>query len=207
MKRKRWTPQTEITPDLLSFREKKKWQINFRRYVVQKMACPAYAPYFGLDIQSIRQWFERQFTGTLSWENFGKAWQFEHIVPLGYFDHGQNADLELCWNFTNIRVAAIGEFGQNANGPDILGAKAYFRALEERTGYPICKRMLEKIQSLENAQIESASASAATLENLGAYLRAIEGFGEYEFERLNAGASPEEIKKEIQGFKEMGAGQ
>ena len=205
MKRKRWTAHTEITPELLSFREKRKWQINFRRYVVEKMSCPAYAPYFGLDIASIRAWFEAQFSGTLSWENFGKEWQFEHILPLGYFDHSREEELALCWNFTNIRVAPLDQ-KESVQKPDLLGARAYFQTLSESSGYSVCRKMLEKIGALENEQLSTAAALAIQLQKLGPRLSSIEGFGEYEFERLNAGASPEEIKKEIQGFKEMGAG-
>ena len=62
MARKAWTPQTEITDSLIRFREKRKWQLSYRRYVLEKAPSEAYAPYFGLDIETLRQWFEAQFT-------------------------------------------------------------------------------------------------------------------------------------------------
>ena len=72
MPRKKWVSQSNITPDILKSREKRKWQIAFRRYVLEKNQCPSYAPYFGLDIQKIREWFEIQFEKGVKWEDFGK---------------------------------------------------------------------------------------------------------------------------------------
>ncbi|MFI5132361.1 MAG: hypothetical protein ACHQFX_20330, partial [Chitinophagales bacterium] len=85
MSRKRWTPQKEVTPALLKFREKRKWQISLRRYVIDKSPCPLYAPYFGLDIENLRKWFEMQFSDNIAWGDFGKKWQFDHIIPVTYF--------------------------------------------------------------------------------------------------------------------------
>src|SRR4030095_7188418 len=101
MARKRWTPVEESSPSLEKFREKKKWQINLRRYVINKSPCPQYAPYFGLDISNLRKWFELQFSPEMSWDNFGKAWQFEHIIPAAYFDFSNDEELKLCWSFIN----------------------------------------------------------------------------------------------------------
>lgn len=107
MERKKWTPKVEITDGLIKSREKRKWQLALRRYVLEKNISPGYAPYFGLNIVKFRQWIEIQFTGELNWENFGAAWQFEHIVPLAYFDFSIEDDMHLCWNFINIRVESL----------------------------------------------------------------------------------------------------
>src|SRR6188474_3101936 len=101
MERKRWTPKAEITDELLKSREKRKWQVALRRYVLDKNLSPAYAWYFGLSIDQFRNWIEIQFTEGLSWENFGSAWQFDHVIPVAYFDFSLEEDLLLCWNFIN----------------------------------------------------------------------------------------------------------
>jgi hypothetical protein len=103
MPRKKWTPQTEVTESLIRFREKRKWQLGYRRYVLERSPSESYAPYFGLDIETLRKWFELQFTDELTWDNFGKAWQFDHIIPATYFDYSNENDLQLCWSFINIR--------------------------------------------------------------------------------------------------------
>ena len=55
MARKKWTPRDEITPELLAAREKRKWQIALRRYVLDGNPSTRYAPYFGLDIKTLRR--------------------------------------------------------------------------------------------------------------------------------------------------------
>ena len=61
MPRKKWSAQTEVTPSLLKLREKRRWQIALRRYVIERNISTFYAPYFGLDVENIRIWFEMQF--------------------------------------------------------------------------------------------------------------------------------------------------
>ncbi|MCR6720231.1 MAG: hypothetical protein NVV59_07985 [Chitinophagaceae bacterium] len=129
MARKRWEAKTEITPELVQAREKRKWQINLRRYVIEKSPCPSYAPYFGLDITSMRKWFEQQFTGELTWNNFGDQWQFTHIMPLYLFDHENDDDLRLCWNFINLRVEPTFPAKPAENRLSLLAAKVYFEGI------------------------------------------------------------------------------
>ena len=107
MVRKKWTPKEEVTEGLLKFRAKRRWQIALRRYIIEKNPCFAYAPYFGLDIENFRKWIEIQFDEELNWDNFSKKWQFDHIVPVAYFDFDSESDLRLCWNFMNVSVEKL----------------------------------------------------------------------------------------------------
>jgi len=207
MARKRWTPASEdsITPSLLKFREKRKWQINLRRYVIDRSPCPAYAPYFGLDINNLRRWFEFQFSEGISWDNFGKSWQLDHIIPVTYFDHSQEDELKMCWNFTNLRVELFQLNKDRGNRVDILGSKAYFKELLERTGYHICKKILDKIERIEISEIKSSEPQLKFLEENIDFLQLIESYSFFEFELLNAGRSIEEVKKEIEFIKKFEA--
>ncbi len=204
MSRKRWTAKTEITPELLKSREVRKWQINFRRYVLEKSPCPAYAPYFGLDIISIRKWFQLQFKEPVSWENFGKYWQFDHIVPVIYFDLNIEEDLRLCWNFTNIRVEAFQNNKVRGNRLDILAAKSYFQDLQQKTDYTICTKMLDKIDRIEISEIASTVAQQGFIRDHREYIEMIESYTDFEFELLNSGRNIEEVKKEIEFFRSKG---
>ena len=78
MAKKKWTPQTEITDALLQNRERKKWQIALRRYVIEGQPSSFYAPYFGIDIKNFRKWIELQLNEELDWEKPTKDWRFEH---------------------------------------------------------------------------------------------------------------------------------
>lgn len=197
MARKKWEAKTDVTPDLLKLREKKKWQINLRRYVIQKHTCPFYAPYFGLDIENIRKWFEYQFNDTLTWDNFGKEWQFDHIIPVIYFDHDDEQELRLCWNFTNLRVEPFQLNKNRGNRIDVLGARAYFDELYTKTGYPVTKALRDKIARIELSELLSSEPQQKFLADHKDYLDHIEKYSVFEFELLNHGRSLEEVKKEI----------
>lgn len=197
MARKRWEAKTEITPGLLSFREKRKWQITLRRYVIEKSPCPAYAPYFGLDIDNIRKWFEYQFTADLNWENFAKAWQFDHIIPVTYFDHSQEEELRLCWNFVNLRVEPIQFNKARGNRLDVLGAGHYFEELHTKTGYALARALKDKILRIELSEFKSSEPQQQFLAERKDYLKQIQNYSSFEFELLNHGRSVEEVQKEI----------
>lgn len=197
MARKRWEAQLEVTPALLKFREKRKWQINLRRYVIQKNPCPFYAPYFGLDIENIRKWFEYQFNDKLTWENFGTEWQFDHIIPVVYFDHSDEQELRLCWNFTNLRVEPFQLNKNRGNRIDVLGAKSYFDELYIKTGYSVTKALRDKIAQIELSELLSSEPQQKFLADHKDYLTHIENYSVFEFELLNHGRSLEEVKKEI----------
>ena len=204
MARKRWTQQLEVTPGLLKFREKRKWQINLRRYVIDKSPCPYYAPYFGLDIGNLRKWFEMQFDSDTSWDDFGKKWQFDHIIPVTYFDFEDEAELKMCWNFTNLRVEQFQRNKDRGNRTDVLAAKGYFENLYNKTLYKPCLKLLEKIDKIELSAIASTESQQAFIMEYRAYLDMIEGYSIFEFELLNSGRSIEEVKKEIDFFKNHG---
>ena len=188
---------------LLKFREKRKWQIALRRYVLERNICVAYAPYFGLDIENMRQWFEYQFQHEIGWENFGEKWQFDHIIPVTYFDFADENELKMCWNFTNIRVEHFQKNKDRGNRLDVLAAKNFFKELYETTQYAPCKKLLEKIDSIELSEFVSTEPQQAFIRNHWDYLQMIEGYSRFEFQLLNSGRDGEEVKKEIAFLKKF----
>ena len=206
MPRKRWTAQTEVTDALLKTREKKKWQLGFRRYVIEKMPSEAYAPYFGLDIEMLRHWFEIQFTGNQCWENFGKAWQFDHLIPTSYFDYTKEEDLQLCWHFINIRVAALEE-GKPTRTIGLLTVRSHFEGLYQQTGYSICKKMLDKIASIENAGTDTNSAINDFLIKNIKKIENIPLLDKANFQRLNQGSTVEALLLEREILRKFGSGE
>jgi len=198
MVRKRWSPKSEITPELLKFREKRKWQIALRRYVLEKHPSAVYAPFFGLDINNLREWFEMQFDRGMNWDNFGKEWQFDHIIPVVYFDYADKNELKLCWNFTNLRVEPIHLNKNRGHRVDVLAAKSYFKELYDRTSYSPCLRLFEKIARIELSELISSEKQFAFISKHRDYIELVENYSEFEFELLNRGRSVEEINKELE---------
>lgn len=189
----------------LRFNEKRKWQLAFRRYVVEKALSEKYAPYFGLDHQTIRHWFELQFTEGLNWENFGSAWQFDHIIPVAYFNFEIEEDLYLCWNYINIRVEAILPDKSKAERIDALVAKAYYENLYNQTQSSICKRMLEKIAGLETTSIQQINQGVkAFLTTQKNWLEQVATLNKEEFARFNEGTSIDDLIKERALLKKFG---
>lgn len=190
---------------ILRFREKRKWQIALRRYVIEKALSKSYAPYFGLDIANMRLWFEYQFTKGINWENFGKEWQFDHIIPVTYFDFATEDELRLCWNFTNIRVELIEKNKDRSARLDVLAAKGYFKRLFDETQYPVCKKMLEKIDQIELSEFVSIDSQRNFIAAHRDYLKMIEGYSSFEFELLNIGRTIDEVNKEIDIIRKFGS--
>lgn len=207
MARKKWTPQTEVTESLLRFREKRKWQLSYRRYVLERAPSEAYAVYFGLDIETLREWFELQFTSNLNWDNFGKAWQFEHIVPTAYFDYANEADLRLCWSFINLRVEKLDSHKSKEQGTSsLLSVKSYFQNLYTKTGFSICLTMLEKLAIIESLAITNNMVVEKFIINNKVLLESLAGFSPEEFNRLNKGITANEILLEREILRKFGSG-
>ncbi len=202
MKRKRWTPQEE-TGSVLKTREKRKWQIALRRYVLLENRSSFYAPYFGLDMNSFRKWIETQFDEDMNWDNFSEAWQFDHIVPVTYFDFEQEEDLRLCWNFTNIRAEKLDLNKNRGNRVDVLAAKAYFETLYQRTQYPLCLDMVRKIERIEISEVESTHNLETFILDNREYIDTIASFSSHEYNNLNEGIPVKQILVEREFLKKL----
>jgi hypothetical protein len=186
------------------FKLKRKWQIALRRYVLEQQACPAYAKYFGLPISLFREWIEIQFDSTTTWENFSQGWQFDHIVPVAYFNFKNKRDLELCWNFTNIRIEKMNLNPNRGHRVDVIAAKAYFNELFAKTGYALCQEMIQKIESIELSQISSNNNVEQFIIRHFDTLDELSKFSESDFQRVNLGMSIQDLILEAKMFARFG---
>lgn len=194
----------ETSESLLKKREKRKWQIALRRYILEKAQSGNYARYFGLDIHFFREWIALQFKDDLCWENFADKWQFDHIVPVAYFDFTNEEDLLLCWNFINIRVERIEHNKAKGNRIDVMCVRTYFEDLYDRTKYPFCLRMLQKIKIIEANNIESNKELETFIIKNQLYFEQIALFDQADFQRLNQGASISNVLAEKEIVRKFG---
>jgi len=185
-------------------KEKRKWQIAFRRYVLEGSPSEAYAPYFGIDRVNLRKWFELQFKGSLSWESFATKWQFDHIVPVAYFDFKKEDDLYLCWNFTNIRIESISLNKNRVDRIDVLSVKKYFSDLYKQTEYSTCQKMVEKIEQIEKNNMESNNELVSFLTNNKKWLEQVSELNKDEFSRYNSGIALSDLFLEREILKKFG---
>lgn len=204
MARKKWTAKDEVTEADIKFREKRKWQQALRRYVLEKNTGENYAMYFGLSIVSFREWIELQFTGDLNWDNFATAWQFDHVVPIAYFDFGEEEDLKLAWNFINIRVEKYDIDKVKPNRIDVLAVKIYFEQLYEKTNYSVCAKMLEKINVIEVSSITPEPKLEQFIKDRKEELELTSTLDKHEFAGLNKGTTLADILLEKEILKKFG---
>jgi len=203
MARQATVPKSDLTPDMLKFREKRKWQIALRRYVLEQKSSVDYASYFGLDIASLRLWFEMQFDSGIEWADFAHKWQFDHIIPVAYFDFGNEQELKMCWNFTNLRVAVLGGTNNPAHYLDILAAKNYFEQLYQETSYTPCLALLKKIDTLSSSAIVNPQKQRDFINHHRSYLDILQNYSSFEFELLNSGRTIDEVTKEVAFLKKF----
>ncbi|MEO6537150.1 MAG: hypothetical protein ABIT07_12345 [Ferruginibacter sp.] len=203
-KRKKWTPQEEITESVLKSREKRKWQLALRRYILESTPSQFYAPFFGLPIEDFRKWIELQFNEDINWANFGSAWQFDHIVPIAHFDFSVEEDLRLCWNFINIQVEYLNLNKTKQVNKDISAAKSYFLELYNKTGLQNCLKMAEKINLLQKPVIQIEPALEHFLLNRRDEIESLKSLTNEEFNSINQGISLKNILLEKSILKKFG---
>ena len=204
MDRKKWTAKEDVTKADIKFREKRKWQQALRRYVLEKNPSENYAMYFGLSIESFREWIEVQFSDDLNWDNFATAWQFDHIVPIAYFDFDKDEDLKLAWSFINIRVEKYDIDKVKRNRIDVIAVKAYFEQLYERTNYSLCARMVKKISAIEESNKVSEPYLEQFINDRKEELYLTATLDKHEFAELNRGATLSDILLEKEILKKFG---
>jgi len=204
MPRKRWTPKTDISDELLKFREKRKWQIALRRYALDQNRSSFYAPYFGLDIVHFRKWIELQFDQEMNWDNFSRNWQFDHILPVVYFNFEEESDLRLCWNFINIRAEKL-QLNQNiGHRMDVIVAKSHFEALFQATNYPPCLEMVKKIEKIEASQMVGNHDLAEFILQNKHRIETLGSFSAEEYISLNKGNELEKVLAEKEFLRKFG---
>ena len=201
MAKKKWTPQTEITDSLLQTRERKKWQIALRRYVMEGQPSSYYAPYFGIDIANFRKWIELQLGEEINWENPSKDWQFEQVIPMDYFDFKEENDLRLCWNFINIRAVKNISGDEPIARVDPFAARAYYESMFRNTGYITCLEMIKKIEQIESRLAGGNHKLENFIKSNRNYLNALSDFSSYEFDRLNRERDFDKVLKEREFLK------
>ena len=104
---------TRVASSTTNYEEHMRWRtilmscINHILFENQKTS--KYIHYFGCTVEELKQHFESQFTGGMTWKNHGKSaknkkvWQIDHIIPIYKFDLTKEQDRLDCWNYRNLR--------------------------------------------------------------------------------------------------------
>lgn len=84
-------------------KEEVRYLKNFKKFITWKSPGLIVKDYLGGDIAFVRGWIEDKFINEMTWENYGKVWVVDHIVPFRMFDPFKEEELKICWNYRNLQ--------------------------------------------------------------------------------------------------------
>ncbi len=84
----------------------------------------------GCKMDYMRKWLEINFEDGFTWENHGKVWHIDHIIPVSFYDLTNEENLLKCFNWSNVRPCTVNENLKKSNKieKDII-AKYQIKAL------------------------------------------------------------------------------
>lgn len=65
--------------------------------------CGHTADLIGCPIEKLRQHLETKFDVGMTWDNYGKCWHIDHIVPCAAFDMTIESEQRRCFNWSNLQ--------------------------------------------------------------------------------------------------------
>src|SRR6056300_595325 len=59
----------------------------------------------GYNLPELQKHLEKQFDDKMNWENYGKYWHIDHIIPQSMFkfDSYEDEEFRLCWSLNNLQ--------------------------------------------------------------------------------------------------------
>jgi hypothetical protein len=57
----------------------------------------------GCTVVELKNYIESKFLPTMTWENYGKYWHIDHIIPCNSFDLTNEEDQKKCFHYTNMQ--------------------------------------------------------------------------------------------------------
>lgn len=63
----------------------------------------------GCSIEFLKKYLKNQFKSNMSWDNYGKYWEIDHIKPCVSFDFEKSVEQRKCFNYKNLRPLTVSE--------------------------------------------------------------------------------------------------
>lgn len=102
LQRKKWyeTPHNKIAHNLRS---------RVRQSVRGTCSAESTEQLLGTSFEEFRKYLESKFHSDMTWENYGKYWHVDHIIPCDFFDLTKEEHRKLCFNFRNTQPMLVVE--------------------------------------------------------------------------------------------------
>lgn len=59
--------------------------------------------YLEMDVNIFKTYLEFQFSDRMSWDNYAKVWEIDHVAPCSCFDLTKEEEKAICFNWKNMR--------------------------------------------------------------------------------------------------------
>jgi len=126
--------------------------LALRRYLDADRLSKEYKPFFGCEADFLRKFVGYQFTGKMSWDNFGTVWKIGHVVPVSRFDQTKRKELKVCWNWVNLRPVRDSQVRRHYSGVEAI------RILEWRYQFfkdnPAIEELLLRAQAMADEEVQ-----------------------------------------------------
>lgn len=63
----------------------------------------SYKNLIGCDIIFLKKWLEFRFDSFMNWDNLGKYWHIDHILPINVFNLENENEQKICFHWTNLQ--------------------------------------------------------------------------------------------------------
>lgn len=83
--------------------------------------------YVGCTVDFFKKWIEHNFDKNMSWENRGKYWHIDHIMPCASYDLSNQEEIYKCYNWTNLRPLYKKDNILKSDKVDLKLVKVYIR--------------------------------------------------------------------------------
>ena len=57
----------------------------------------------GCDLNYLNSWFSFQFKHDMTFENYGKIWHIDHVIPCSHYDLTKKDEQKKCFHWSNLR--------------------------------------------------------------------------------------------------------
>lgn len=57
----------------------------------------------GGDMEVLLRWLEHQFDENMNWDNYGKYWQIDHVLPVKKFNLDNEEEVHVCFSWMNVQ--------------------------------------------------------------------------------------------------------
>ena len=84
-----------------NYLKKKSLQAQIRRFLFTKNSSKELSKYIGIGKDGFKKHIESHLLEDMSFENYGKIWQIDHIVPVELFNIDSETDKIICFNYEN----------------------------------------------------------------------------------------------------------